>query len=51
MLLLPCLLGLSVFFYGLWAMKHDVPTSVSSFYVSISINSDLCISVKIFVRI
>ena len=28
MLILPCVLGLSVFFYGLWAMKHDVPTSV-----------------------
>lgn len=27
MLILPCLLGLSVFFYGLWAMKHDVPTN------------------------
>ncbi|CAF0801518.1 unnamed protein product [Adineta ricciae] len=27
MLILPCVLGLSVFFYGLWAMKHDVPTS------------------------
>ncbi|CAF4853775.1 unnamed protein product [Rotaria socialis] len=27
MLLLPCLLGLSVFFYGLWAVKHDVPTN------------------------
>ncbi|CAF1181091.1 unnamed protein product [Adineta steineri] len=27
MLLLPCVLGLSVFFYGLWAMKHDVPTN------------------------
>ncbi|CAF1107106.1 unnamed protein product, partial [Rotaria sordida] len=27
MLILPCILGLSVFFYGLWAVKHDVPTN------------------------
>ncbi|CAF2736974.1 unnamed protein product [Rotaria sp. Silwood2] len=27
MLILPCLIGLSVFFYGLWAVKHDVPTN------------------------
>ncbi|CAF0829888.1 unnamed protein product [Rotaria sp. Silwood1] len=27
MLILPCLLGLSVFFYGLLAVKHDVPTN------------------------
>jgi hypothetical protein len=51
MLLLPCVLGLSVFFYGLWAVKHDTPTSVSLLYNMTWINNEFLSLAMTFVII